>query len=192
MTIRITYNTDDTIDLNIGPNGLQKNFMHQRNMNFASSGKVETVNIFGIQELTFDARFQDSTYNSLVNWWSWARQGKSWSFAMDVGSTAYTTLTGGVTAGQTEIYVSTVTGGLSAGDICIVEAASDDEYELITVDSTDTGKVVASANLIYAYSQNDYFKHFDYFPKVVSVDTEFNPRRDGSWWSHTFRFIEEK
>jgi len=192
MTIRITFD-DNTVDLKVGNNGLQTNFKHEKNINFSSSGKAEVINIYGIQENKFDAFFDDTIYRILVGWWSWARQGKSWSFTMDLGATASTILIGGVTSAQPFIHLSSTTGGLSAGGICILSSVDDDEYELIEIASVEDGSgVTSSTNILYDYFAGDYFRHLNYFPKVISTDEFFNPTKNGSIWTNTFKFIEEK
>jgi len=190
MAIRITYDTK-TIDLLLGPESLLINYTQDRHQARSGSGKIETINLHGIQEMAFEAHFSETIYRDLVAWWSWARQGKSWAFAKDSDNVGNTTLDGAAAAGQKNVPL-TATTYLTSGDVCLLRAVdNDDEYELVVIDSVDSGvKIVAVDNLKFSYTANDIFRHKDYWPDVVSLDTEFNPKRDGDYYKHTFKFAE--
>jgi len=191
MAIRITYDSK-TIDLKIGDDGLVINPKQVRNQNYSGSGKIETINQYGIQEYVFDAYFQDTIYYDLIAWWSWARQGKTWSFAMDSGNTANTTLDAGATSGQ-KVVPLVATTGLSAGDICLIATAADNAFEIVEIGSVSSGvSITAVSNLKFTYASGDPFRHWEYFPSVVSIDEEFNPKKSGQWWRHVFNFVEVK
>ncbi|MCK9326036.1 MAG: hypothetical protein M0P69_11150 [Bacteroidales bacterium] len=191
MAIRITYDSK-TIDLKLGDDGLATNYTQVQNQNLSGTGVVEQINQYGIQEYIFDAYFQDTIYYDLWAWWSWARQGKVWGFSKDSGKTASTTLDGAAASGQ-KVVPLTATAGLAAGDICLIATAADDAFEIVEVATVSAGvSITAVENLKFTYASGDAFRHINYFPSVVSTDTEFNPDRAGDWWRYTFNFVEVK
>jgi len=134
MAIRITYDSK-TIDLNVGPEGLQTNFKNFRDQRQSSSGKTETINQHGLIHGSFEAYFSESIYQDLLGWWAWARQGKTWAFAKDSDKAATTTLGGTAAAGQKVVPLASVSG-LSVGDIIYLRAEdADDEYEAGEIES---------------------------------------------------------
>jgi len=191
VTIRITYDSK-TIDLLLGPEGLRVTYQQERSQNKSAAGKIETINQYGIEAYRLDAYFTEAIYYDLVAWWSWARQGKAWSLAMDTGEMASTTLDGAAAAAQKNVPL-TATTGFAADDWCIIKSAGDDEFEIVQIDSVDTGvKIVAEANLKFTYASGDAFRHLEYFPSVISTDDAFDPARSGAYFRHTFNFIEAK
>jgi len=190
MAIRITYNSVN-VDLLVGEAGLETTYKQERKENRASSGKIETINIYGIQELRFAAYFDEDTYRDLIAWWSWARQGKTWAFAMDSGNVGNTTLDDAAAAAQKNVPL-TATAAFASGDYCLLRAAdNDDEFEIVEVDSVDAGvKIVAIENLIFTYAASDIFRHWDYWPEVITIDKDFNPKKNGDMFKHTFKFVE--
>lgn len=192
MSIQIVYDSK-TIDLLLGSDGLLTNYTQERRQARSGSGKIETINIHGIQEMAFQAQFTEAIYRDLVAWWSWARQGKAWAFAKDSGNTLNTTLSGAAAAGQAVISVNS-TSTLANSDFCLVRALdNDDEYELIAVQSfVANTSITATANLKWSYSTDDLLRHLDYWPSVVSLDEDFNPKRDGDYYKHLFKFVENK
>ena len=190
MAIRITYNGVN-IDLQIDEESLVTKHIQERNQNRSASGKIETINVYGIQEMSFSAIFSEAVYQTLWGWWSWARQGKVWSFAMDTNAMANTTLDDAAAAGQKNIPL-TATTGFEAADVCLIKAIdADDEFEIVVIASVDSGvKVVATSNLVFTYAASDIFRHLDYWPSVISLDEDFNPLRDNNIYRKTFKFVE--
>ncbi len=190
MTIQISYDSK-TIDLLLGDGGLLTDYTQDRKQARSGSGKIETISLHGLQEMSFEAYFVEARYRDLIAWWSWARQGKAWAFAKDSGNVGNTTLDGAAAVGQKNVPL-TATGDFSATNTCLIRAVdNDDEYELVVIASVDAGvKIVADENLKFAYTASDIFRHWDYWPSVVSLATNFNPKRDGDYWKHTFNFVE--
>jgi len=190
MTIRITYDSKN-IDLLIGPEGLEPAFEQAKSSNRSISGKIETINFHGIQEMSFDAYFSESGYYDLVAWWSWARQGRVWSFTLDSLKTVNTTLDDSAAAGE-KVIPLTATAGLSVDEVCFIRAEdNDDEFEIVEIASISAGvSITAKDNLKYSYSSNDTFRHLEYWPQVKSLDKRFLPAREGDGYHHTFKFIE--
>ena len=193
---RITYNSVN-IDLTMGRTGLKQIPTQERNQNDSSSGKIETINLFGRWEYTFDAYFSRAVYYSLWAWWSWARQGKEWSFAIDSAKLGNTTLDAAAAAGQKVIPV-TATTTFATGDVCLIKAVdNDDEFELITIDTISAGvSVTATTNLIYSYSSDDILRYKDYFPAVIATNKKWLPEYTGvsnvtkKYYKYTFEFVE--
>ena len=190
MAIRITYDSKD-IDLLIGEEGLELNFKQERNQNRSASGKIETINFYGIQEMSFEAHFTEQIYYDLIAWWSWARQGKPWAFAMDSGNVGNTTLDGAAPSGQKTIPL-TATAAFTVDDYCLIRAAdTDDEFEIVKIASINAGvSVTATDNLKFTYASADIFRHTDYWPEVTSLDKNFNPKKSGDYFTHIFKFAE--
>lgn len=194
---RITYNSIN-LDLVMGKTGLKHIPKQKRNQNESASGKIETINIFGRFDYEFEAYFAEAVYFNLWSWWSWVRQGKAWSFALDSAKVGNTTLDDAAASGQKNIPL-TATGAFTAGDYGLIRAAdSDDEFEIVLIASVDAGvKVVATNNLNYTYAASDIFTHKDYFASVVTKEKEFpRPTLTGvldktlKYYRHTFKFTE--
>lgn len=151
---RITYNGIN-IDLTQGRTGLTMVHKQNRNQNESASGKIETINIFGRFDYEFDSFFSEQLYFDLMAWWSWARQGKGFSFALDSDNTGYTKLDAAAASGQKVIPVTT-TSDFTTGDFCLQRATdNDDEFEIIEIDSVSAGvSVTAVDNLKYSYTAN--------------------------------------
>ena len=196
MTARITYNSVN-IDVTLAKGGEEPDFIQEKNENRSASGKIETINLHGIQEILFDAYFSLAAYYDLVAWWAWARQGKSFSFAVDSTKAADTILDGAANSGQAVIPL-TSTSGLSVDDVCFIKAAdNDDEFEVVVIDSISAGvSITAKENLVYSYTSGDEFRHFLYWPSVKTTNKKFKPQRTGAidttgrFFRHTFRFVE--
>lgn len=194
---RITYNSIN-LDLVMGKTGLKHIAKQKRNENESASGKIETVNLFGRWDYEFDAYFAESVYLNLWSWWSWARQGKEWSFALDSANVGNTTLDGAAASGQKNIPL-TATAAFTAGEYGLIRAAdSDDEFEIVLIASVDAGvKVVATNNLNYTYAASDTFTHKDYFASVLTTEKQFpRPKLTGvldntlKYYQRTFKFRE--
>lgn len=193
---RITIGATN-LDLIMGKNGLTQIHRQRRNQNESASGKIETINIFGRYDYEFDAYFTNATYLKLVAWWSWARQGKEWAFALDSDNVGSTTLDAAAANGQKTIPL-TATAAFTVGDNCLIRALdNDDEFEIIEIDSINAGvSVDAVDNLYWPYTSGDSFTHLDYFPTVVTTETEFRPTLTGvkdktsRYYKHVFKFTE--
>lgn len=196
MAARITYNSIN-VDLTVGMAGLKKIPTQKKSTNESGSGKIETINQFGRFEYTFDGYFTRQLYYDLWAWWSWARQGKTWSFALDSANVANTTLDGAAAAAQKTVPL-TATTSLTAGDFGLIRnIRSDDEFEVVEINTVSAGVSVAVVdNLKYTYAATDTFRHLDYFPSVISLDKDFNPPVTGvkdvtaKYYHHTFKFVE--
>jgi len=194
-TFRITYDGNN-VDIKVRRDGYKFNHKQQRNQLRSSSGKIQTINQHGIHEIEITAIFATSVYRQLFGWWAWARQGQEFSFTLDTDKTGNTTLDDSAAAAQKTIPL-TGTGDFSAGDICLIRAAdNDDEFEVIEIDSVSVGvSVTALSDLVYSYTSGDVFRHLDYWPDVISLDDAFNPKlltlAGSGLYEHTFRFAEK-
>ena len=193
---RITYNSIN-IDLMMGRTGLNQVMKQNLNMNEADSGKIEVLNMYGRFNYKFDGYFSQAVWYTLWAWWAWARQGKTFSFALDSDNVLSTTLDGSAASGQ-KVVPLTSTTGFVAGDVALVRAEdADDEFELIVIDSVDAGvSITSTTDLIYSYEATDSCRHKDYFPSVVTLDRTFDPpytgvlKTTGKYFKHTFSFTE--
>lgn len=194
-THRLTYNNTD-VDIRVRRDGLKLDLVQKNSQMRSSSGKIQTINQHGIHEVTVTAIFSTAIFQQLFGWWAWARQGKVFSFTMDSTKIGDTTLDDAAAAAQ-KVIPLTGTGDFAAGEVCLIRAAdNDDEFELITIDTIDAGvSVTAVANLVNSYTSGDVFRHWHYWPDVVSLDTSFNPKLLSSagsgLYEHTFRMAEK-
>lgn len=179
MTARIIYD-GNTIDFLIAESGPIPASDHNSNVNRSSSGKVETISTYGIQKLTIPALFSQTVFNQLWTWWwSWARFGNEFAFAIDNTKTVNTTLDGAAAADQAVIPL-TATTGLTAGDHCAIVAADNQSREAIEILSISAGvSVTATANLVNAFASGDAFHHLEYYPILVKGFNAFTPQRTG-------------
>jgi len=189
--MRITFNSQD-VDLHLAYQGLVPGHIQNKKQSRSGSGLIETINIYGIQEITARCYIEPDKYRQMVAWWAWARQGKTWAFAEDSGKTTNTTLDDAAAAGQ-KVIPLTATAGLSVDDECLIRAEdNDDEFEIIKVESISAGvSVTAAENLIYSYAAADLFRHKNYWPSVVSLDKAFKPQpMHRGWHSISIKFVE--
>lgn len=199
MTARITYNSVN-IDFALShPDGFVRRPKQESNTNETGGGKIETINLFGRDEIVVNAFFSRAVYHSLLAWWSWARQGKTFSVAADSGDVGNTTLDGAAAAAQKTIPL-TATAAFASGDYCLIRAADDDEFEVVQIDTISAGvSVTAETNLIYTYASGDTFRHLDYYPSCLLAPgvRDFEPSRTGvrsttsdHYYRFQFKFVE--
>jgi len=201
MTARISYMTTGTaVNINVDavyPGPVTKH-VHSRNQNVSGSGKTETINLYGAEEIAVECQFTPANYHSLYGWWSWARQGKHFSFALNSNNSAKTTLDSSATAGDTVIPL-TATTGIDVGDVMLLRnATNDDEFEIITATSIKPStSIKISSALIFSYPTSSLCRHKDYWPEALSVDESFMPSRTGipstnsdAYYRNTFSFRE--
>lgn len=192
-----TVQSPVTIDLAITRQGVVPNYKQEKYSDMSSSGKMQVINFHGIQEMTFEGMFTRANYYNLIAWWSWARQGKVWGFAVDSSKMVSTTLDGGAASGQKTIPLTTTTG-LTAGDFCFIkQETQDNAFEVVEIASVAAGvSITTVANLKFDYTSDDTFRHMDYWPDVISTDSSFKPTRTGvnavtgKYYRNTFNFIE--
>jgi hypothetical protein len=190
MTIRITWNANN-IDLLVGEDGLELSYITEREQARSSSGTIETISHYSIIEGFFSAYFTEAVYLELLGWWSWASQGFPFSFAIDTGNAANTTLDGAAAGGQKVIPLASTTG-FSAGDVCLIRSSTRFNFEGVTIDSVSAGTSVTTVeNIQHDYASGDIFRHLEYLPSVLILDNEFKPKKNGLYYKHTFHFIEE-
>jgi len=214
MSVRITYDTK-TVEVLIDNDALLTRYFQEREQHRSSSGKTETVNQYGIQEMSFASLFDESTYEDLLGWWSWARQGELWSFVWDSAKVGSTTLVDAAAAGQTTIAVDD-NNLFSDQDVCLLYSANDDKFEIVVLSNAsgsgafylvdesgdfvvDEGgnfivagggfdTFVTAENLKFSYVTGDIIRHLNYWPNVISLDAKFEPKRESNYYKHTFKF----
>ena len=188
---RISFNNVN-VDVLIDEDSLQPEYIQERSQKRSGSGKIQTISQYGIQEMSFAAVLTEALYRQLIAWWAWARQGKVWAFAFDSTKTGNTTLDDAAAAAQ-KVVPLTGTGDFAVGDYCLIRAAdNDDEFEIVEIDSISAGvSVTAVDNLVYSYTSGDVFRHWDYWPEVISLEDKFGPIRKGGTYRHVFRFAEK-
>jgi hypothetical protein len=140
-----------------------------------SNGVLHATNInasFRRIRMVLDRFDSAAFWDALEGWWAWARQGNVYAFAMDSGDVVDKTMTGSAASGQKDIPF-TDTSTIVAGRKYRVRQASGHNEEIVQVDTITTNvKVSCLANLKYSYVTGDIFRSRDYFPKLVSIDTD--------------------
>ena len=187
---RITYNSIN-IDINVGDKSLQPMAGQVFSQNQAGSGKLETINLYGIESFQFDAYFDIDGWRELYGWWwGWARLGKAWSFAMDSSKTVNTTLDDAAAAAQKVIPLAS-TADLAVGDYCVIIGDNDGEREMIKIASISAGvSITAEDNLVFSYASGDAFRHNEYYPSVINTKKKFDYSQSGDTFKYTFEFTE--
>lgn len=119
------------------------------------------------------ANFEDEAFAAALRaWWAWARRGKQYSFAFDSADVVDLVLNGAAAAGQADIPLAN-TSSVVVGRRYLLREVQGEEEETIKVASVVTNvKAVADANLKYGYLTGDIFRSLDYFPKMVSQDSD--------------------
>jgi hypothetical protein len=140
------------------------------------------------------ARFaEESFYNDLRAWWSWARRGKQYAFALDSSEVQDALSSAASVAGGGAIYVSN-TSGFVQGKPYVVRRADGMAEEIIvpTSISTNASLNLAPATLKFDYPAASIVRSPDYFPKVVSLDDELPCAREVTTWTLAHKFREDK
>ena len=197
MTHRLTYNSTNIDGIVIGQEGPSISIEHTASTNRSGSGKIETISQYGLWRVEFTGYFSLSTYYDLLAWFAWARQGQTFSFAMDSTEVGNTTLDAAAASGQAVVPVAATTA-FSAGDVCLVDSSTTDNFEVITIDSISAGvSVTADANLKYTYASGDTLRHLHYWPSLVIDKKTFDPRLNKvidttstHYYQYQFRFTE--
>lgn len=145
-----------------------------RNMD-VSSGRVSAT---GVRSSYDEVRillgnFEDAQFAAdLEAWWSWARRGKQYAFAFDSADVVDLAMSGAAAAGQKDIPLA-ATASVVVGRKYRLREVSGEEEEVIQVASvTLNTKATAVSNLKYGYLTGDVFRSLDYFPKMVSADSD--------------------
>lgn len=137
-------------------------------------------------EVAFEA-FSDATWrNALWAWWSWARQGKVFGFALDNTKTSDTLVSSNAYSGDLTIAVAD-TFGFVAGDTIRLRSADRVDDELVTVTSVGSGSLTVSE------FRNDYpagssVRHFGYYPSLYLPDDTY-PFHDNPFLTWNLRFV---
>ena len=133
---KITFNGIN-IEIGFDKKSLSESHTQEFKQNSSSSGKIQTVNIFGREELSFSSMLTEDAESRLWAWWAWARQGKSWAFALSSDRMSATSVSAGVNSGQKIISVNSASL-ISVDDRIFLKAVDhDNEFEMIKVASKD-------------------------------------------------------
>ena len=197
MTTRLTYNSVNIDGITVDTPGIEVSIAHQKKSHRSGSGKIETISRYCLTNISFNGFFSEPTYDSLLSWYSWAKSGQEFSFALDSGDTFSTTVDDDADAGQ-KVIPLTATSGLTVGDRCLLKTVTSDNIDVVEIDSISAGvSVTAVSNLAYDYVATDLFNHFDYWPALVLKPSIFKPTRVGIldttssfYFSYRFDFEE--
>jgi hypothetical protein len=140
-----------------------------------SGGRVAAT---GVRSSYDEVRIQLENYEDvqfaydLEAFFAWARGGRQYAFALDPADVVNQALTGGAAAGQKDIPLNP-TAAVVAGRRYRLRQIVGDLEEVIQVASvTLNTKATAVSNLKHSYLTGDIFRSLDYFPKMVSADSD--------------------
>jgi hypothetical protein len=140
-----------------------------------SSGRVSAVGV----RSSFDevraqlSNFEDEQFaRDLEAWWSWARRGNQYAFALDPADVVDLALSGSAPPGQKDIPLANTSSVVVGRRYRLREVAGDEEEVFQVASVTTNVKAVAQNNLKFGYLAGDVFRSLDYFPKVVSGDND--------------------
>jgi hypothetical protein len=161
-----------------------------RQLNISGGGVAVTGHRHAYDEVRAQlARFEDALFAAdLRAWWAWARRGGQYAFALDAAEVVNLALNGAAAAGQKDIPLAD-TSSVVVGKRYLLREAAGDEEEIIKVASITTNvKAVADVNLKYGYLTGDVFRSLDYFPKVISLDSDIPLQVPGEDLVTTYTF----
>jgi len=180
-----------SLTLEIGRTGLRTSYTQERYQNKSASGKIEQINLHGIQEMEIDFYLTTDKYRDAVAWWSWARQGKTFAFANSASNTGATTLASAASPSALSLVVTSAAGFTSSDEVLIRSIATDDVFELVKISAISSSTVTITTALKYAYLAGAIFRHKDYWGSCIMLDTSFNPQQnDAGFYTHRIKFTE--
>lgn len=191
MTVQLTYDSK-TIDVKLDNSSLETSYIQKRNQP-RTPQNVTHVSEYDIFEYVWSIIFSESIYSDMIAFWSYVRTGNSFALAMDTTQVSNTTLDASAAAGQ-KVIPLTDTTSITAGDECLIRAKKHSyDIERVEIASVSAGvSVTVEDNLIYSYQSSDIFRHWEYLPSNILMDTSFNPRQEGSSYFLTLKFAEQK
>jgi hypothetical protein len=184
MTHRITYSSTHgtkLCDFKVVADTLRPNYFQSRNQNRSASGKTETINVYGIQEVSIDIFMTEVQYRKMIGWWSHARQGQAFTLTLSTADLTNTKVRSQSTDDAKVIYV-TSSGNITANNKYLIRAIdNDDEYENVQVSaiasSSSYWKLTMSTDISHWYNSSDIFRGWQYWPTLISLDDGFNPMK---------------
>jgi len=180
-----------SLTLEVGRRGLQTTYRQERNVNVAASGKRETINLYGAQEMAIDLYITEDNYRPAVAWWAWARQGKTFAFANSASNEGNTTLSSAISASASSFSIASASSFAASDTVLIRSASSDDTFELAKISSVSSATITLTAGTKYAYAAGSIFRHSDYWGSCLVMDKTFAPRQnDAGWYNHSIKFTE--
>jgi len=189
MAISLRY-SGNTINILVDSKGIKPKYKIEKKTNNTSSGKIETINIYARREVDFAAVFSESTYKDLLAWWSYASQGQEFSFAFDSNNTLDTTINTTSAAGQKDLNLTSITSA-TTGDFLFIRGQDRFTYEVGEIEKITSGVSVGLTNdLINEYIDGDECTHYLYFSNLLTLDKDFNPTKDGNYYKHEFKMVE--
>lgn len=166
-----------TLNLLDGRRPSRVRFMQEMKQQRSAGGVMEQINIQGYMEYTVDLWLMGaSEYRKAVGFWSYARQGNSFSYITSTAKMTNVVIASSTAAvGSSSIKVSS-SGDIAAGDILFLKAVdNDDEFELVKASSISSTTVTLTSKLLYNYSTGDIVRSQGYYPSVIMTDESFDP-----------------
>jgi hypothetical protein len=160
-----------------------------------SSGRVSAVAVrSSYDEVRAQLEnFEDQQFAvDLEAWFSWARRGNQYSFALDSADVVDLALNGAAAAGQKDIPLANTSSVVVGRRYRLREVAGDEEEVIQVASITTNVKAVAQNNLKYGYLTGDVFRSLDYFPKVVSGDNDIPLERRITTYAFDHLMLEDR
>lgn len=140
-------------------------------------------------------KFPDAQFErDLRAFWSYACQGKPFSFSLDTANEVNKAMT--AVSQPTGVYVPD-TAGIIAGIPLLLRQASGIKEEIViplTVNPTGppSPNFTTTTGLKYTYAAGDIVRSRDYFPNVVALDSESPISEQITTWTLDLRFREDR
>lgn len=180
-----------SLTLEVGRRGLVTSYKQERYQNKSTSGKIEQINLHGIQEMEIDFYITEDKYRDAVAWWSWSRQGKTFAFANSASTTGATTLASAASASDSTLVVASASSFSSSDEILVRSIATDDVFELVKISAISSVTLTITTGLKYDYAAGATVRHKDYWGSCIMLDTTFNPQQtDAGFYNHRIKFTE--
>lgn len=170
---KILFDSTKDLDLpNIGT--FIKTPSQERYENFSASNQYEAITLREWDEVSITARnLTETEMRNAFNWWSWARLGNRFSFALISTQNSSCKLDAAASSDQTTISLSTAMN-LAANDWCIIKGSTIDDYEVFQISSIDgSDNLTATTNLRHSYATSAVVRNVDFWPNMICKNRSF-------------------
>jgi len=182
--------TSRTIDLLPGDGGVRVDWRTEINRNVTSTGIYENVVQNTLRFVSFEVYFQEEVFHQLETFMSFAQQGQPFSFTKD-STKGSEVLAFATAAGEEDLFVSDGTvDGFEAGDYVVLSHPEGVYWDVLKIDSVAFDEMNVTPTLQHSYPEDSPLTWYYYFPALYLLDEDFDPRREGAFWNHTFECVE--
>ena len=191
ITYKDSVDTDRTLELLLGDDGVQSELNTALNRNKTSTGRYETVVQHTSRMIEFDCYFNEATKYKVETWLSFAQQGRTFSFnKCSDRIIRHHTLNGAVSAGSTLLNLNGIPNEFSVGDHIWMQDSESVKFEVCTVETVGATSVTLETPLNYGWEDITPVPWYFYYNDLLLLDEDFKPSKDGSLYHHTFNCVE--